>query len=243
MNIVSRVAAARIDPTLLPAAHMPGRPPPSSDRLTRQKILDSALALYAEKGIDGVPVRALTSHAGVNVAAVHYHFGSTEALAEAVFDELAARVNKRRALALKEITAAARTKSARPEVKAIVRAFVAPYVGDGAATEGQLLAQLILKHRLSPSPMTERVIKKHFDPMAKQFVAALHDAVPEIPLSLMYLRYMLMVSTVVLFLSDRGRPNRLHRLSGTRAGTTDTQAVANALVDFVVGGIRVSASS
>lgn len=58
-----------------------------------------------------------------------------------------------------------------------------------------MLAQLILKHRLSPSQMTVRVIKKHFDPMAKKFVATLHDAVPEIPLSLMYLRYMLMVST------------------------------------------------
>ena len=222
---------------------MPGRTSPSSDRLTRQKILDSALALYAEKGVDGVPVRTLTSHAGVNVAAIHYHFGSTEALAEAVFDELSARVNKRRTLALKEITAAARMEGARPQVPAIVRVFVAPYVGDGAATEGQLLAQLILKHRLSPSPMTERVIKKHFDPMAKQFVAALHDAVPEIPLGLMYLRYMLMVSTVVLFLTDRGRPNRLHRLAGTKGGTTDSQAIANALVDFVVGGIRVSASS
>ena len=201
------------------------------------------MALYAEKGIDGVPVRALTGHAGVNVAAIHYHFGSTEALAEAVFDELSARVNKRRTAALKEITAAALAGGTRPEVPAIVRVFVAPYVGDGSATEGQLLAQLILKHRLSPSPMTERVIKKHFDPMAKQFVAALQDAVPEIPLGLMYLRYMLMVSTVVLFLTDRGRPNRLHRLSGTKAGATDTKAVANALVDFVVGGIRAPASS
>jgi len=222
---------------------MPGRTSPSSDRLTRQKILDSALALYSEKGVDGVPVRTLTSHAGVNVAAIHYHFGSTEALAEALFDELSARVNKRRSLALKEITAAAGKGDTRPEVTPIVMAFVAPYVGEGAATEGQLLAQLILKHRLSPSPMTERVIKKHFDPMAKQFVAALHDAVPEIPLSLMYLRYMLMVSTVVLFLTDRGRPNRLHRLSGIKAGTTDTQYIANALVDFVVGGIRAPASS
>lgn len=222
---------------------MPGRTLPSSDRLTRQKILDSALALYAEKGIDGVPVRTLTSHAGVNVAAIHYHFGSTEALAEALFDELSARVNKRRTLALKEITAAAGTAGTRLEVRAIVEAFVAPYVGDGAATEGQLLAQLILKHRLSPSPMTERVIKKHFDPMAKQFVSALHSAVPGVPLQLMYLRYMLMVSTVVLFLTDRGRPNRLHRLSGTKAETTDKQAIAKALVDFVVGGILAPASS
>lgn len=98
-----------------------------------------------------------------------------------------------RRLHLKEITAEVGTTGARPEVKAIVEAFVAPYVEDGAATEGQLLAQLILKHRLSPSPMTERVIKRHFDLMAKQFMVALHDAMPETPLSLMYVRYVLMV--------------------------------------------------
>lgn len=222
---------------------MPARQPPSSDRLTQQKIIDSALALYAEKGIDGVPVRTLTSHAGVNVAAIHYHFGGTEALAEAVFGELSGRVNKRRSLALEAITSAAAAAGKRPDVAEIVEAFVAPYVGPDAATEGQLLAQLILKHRLSPSPMTERVIKKHFDPMAKQFVAALHAAVPEIPLNLMYLRYMLMVSTVVLSLSDRGRANRLQRLSGSKATTAGGQVERVALVDFIVGGLRTPASS
>ncbi|WP_418131979.1 TetR/AcrR family transcriptional regulator (plasmid) [Variovorax sp. 375MFSha3.1] len=221
---------------------MPGRPSPSSDRLTQQKIIDSALALYAEKGIDGVPVRALTSHAGVNVAAIHYHFGSTEALAEAVFGELSARVNKRRTRALQELTSAAEATGHKPDVEDIVDAFVAPYVGPDAATEGQLLAQLILKHRLVPSAMTERVIKKHFDPMAKQFVAALHDAVPEIPLELMYLRYMLMVSTVVLSLSDRGRTSRLQRLSGSKATAADRQTIRTALIDFIVGGIRAPAS-
>lgn len=237
-----RIATAGTRLLSLPSVDMPGRPPPSPDRLTQQKIIDSALALYAEKGIDGVPVRALTSHAGVNVAAIHYHFGGTEALAEAVFGELSARVNKRRIRALEEIISAAKAAGRKPDVENIVSTFVDPYVGPDAATEGQLLAQLILKHRLSPSPMTERVIKKHFDPMAKQFVAALHDAMPEIPMELMYLRYMLMVSTVVLSLSDRGRTNRLQRLSGSKATAPDGQAVRTALVDFIVGGMRAPAS-
>jgi AcrR family transcriptional regulator len=237
-----RIAAAGTRLLSLPPLDMPGRQPPSPDRLTQQKIIDSALALYAEKGIDGVPVRALTSHAGVNVAAIHYHFGGTEALAEAVFGELSARVNKRRIRALEEIISAAKAAGRKPDVENIVSTFVGPYVGPDAATEGQLLAQLILKHRLSPSPMTERVIKKHFDPMAKQFVAALHDAMPEIPMELMYLRYMLMVSTVVLSLSDRGRTNRLQRLSGSKATAPDGQAVRTALVDFIVGGMRAPAS-
>lgn len=221
---------------------MPARRAAPSDRLTKQKIIDSALTLYAENGIDGVPVRTLTSHAGVNVAAIHYHFGGTEALAEAVFSELSVRVNKRRTLALEEIVSAARHSGRKAKVADIVAAFVEPYVGADSATEGQLLSQLILKHRLSPSPMTERVIKKHFDPMAKQFVAALHEAVPEVPLALMYWRYMFMVSTVVLSMSGRGRTTRLQRLSGSKAITADSDAMRSALVDFIVGGMQSPAS-
>lgn len=211
------------------------------DRITRQKIIDSALRLYAQNGIDGVPVRALTSDAGVNVAAVHYHFGGTEALAEAVFGELSERINAQRVMALEAITADASRAGRKPEVRAIVQAFVAPYVGPDAATEGRLLAQLILKHRLSPSPMTERVVGKHFDPMAKKFVAALLQALPEVPASVMAMRYMLMVSTVVLSLSDRGRAQRLQRLAG-RAARDDLQTMEAALVDFIVAGLRAPVS-
>jgi AcrR family transcriptional regulator len=209
-----------------------------SEGATQQKIIDAALVLFAEYGIDGVPVRALTSHAGVNVAAIHYHFGGMEAVAEAVFNELSARINKTRTSKLEEILARAKAKRKKPNVTEIVLAFIEPYVDDNATTEGQLLAQLIVKHRLSPSPMTEQVIKKHFDPMAKQFVAALHEAIPSVPLSQMYWRYMLLVSTVVLSVSARRGSNRLQRLSEGEADGADLKAMRDALVEFVIGGIR-----
>ncbi len=218
--------------------NMAARKPSPPDHLTKQKIIDSALTLYAQKGIDGVPVRELTAHAGVNIAAIHYHFGGTAALAEEVFSELAAQVNRRRTLALADIIEAARQKGRRAEVADIVAAFVEPYVGPQSATEGQLLAQLILKHRLSPSEMTERVIKKHFDPMAKAFVAALHASVPEVSLDLMYRRYMLMVSTVVLSTSDRGSTSRLQRLLGKKASASEGDVLKSTLVEFIVAGMQ-----
>ena len=45
--------------------------------------MDAALDLLAERGEDGVTLRALTDAAGANVAAVSYHFGSLGALYEA----------------------------------------------------------------------------------------------------------------------------------------------------------------
>ena len=43
---------------------------------THDRILDAAERLFAEHGVAGTSVRAITDQAQVNVAAVNYHFGS-----------------------------------------------------------------------------------------------------------------------------------------------------------------------
>ncbi|WP_460305016.1 TetR/AcrR family transcriptional regulator [Actinocorallia aurea] len=50
------------------------------------RLLDAAAKLFAEQGYDAVSVRAVNKAAGMNPAAVHYHFGSKEALATAVLE-------------------------------------------------------------------------------------------------------------------------------------------------------------
>ena len=41
----------------------------------RQRLLDAAGPIFAERGFEGVTVRDLAAEATVNVAAVGYHFG------------------------------------------------------------------------------------------------------------------------------------------------------------------------
>ena len=53
---------------------------------TKEQILDVAERMFAESGVHGVSLRAIIAEAGVNLAAVHYHFGSKDALVEAVFE-------------------------------------------------------------------------------------------------------------------------------------------------------------
>ena len=45
---------------------------------TKNKILDAADVLFADKGFNGTSLREITSQANVNLAAVNYHFGSKE---------------------------------------------------------------------------------------------------------------------------------------------------------------------
>ncbi|MCX2779793.1 TetR family transcriptional regulator [Microbulbifer thermotolerans] len=53
---------------------------------TVSRILDAAEILFAERGFTETSLRTITSTAGVNLAAVNYHFGSKKELIQAVFE-------------------------------------------------------------------------------------------------------------------------------------------------------------
>ncbi|MGA3253261.1 MAG: TetR family transcriptional regulator [Mycobacterium sp.] len=62
----------------------PGRPSGSSD--TRERILTSALELFARNGIDRTSIRAVAAGAGVDAALVHHYFGTKQQLFAAAID-------------------------------------------------------------------------------------------------------------------------------------------------------------
>lgn len=70
------------------------RPLKADADATRRRILASAIALFGERGPDGVSVRAIGADAGVSLATVHHYFGSKAALyracIDAMYDELVA---------------------------------------------------------------------------------------------------------------------------------------------------------
>ena len=51
---------------------------------TAAALIEAARELFALHGYDGASVRAITARAGANLGAITYHFGSKEALYEAV---------------------------------------------------------------------------------------------------------------------------------------------------------------
>lgn len=50
----------------------------------KERILDEAMRLFAERGFDSVTVRDIASEAEVSVGLINHHFGSKEGLREAV---------------------------------------------------------------------------------------------------------------------------------------------------------------
>lgn len=204
---------------------------------TAGRVLSAAEALFAKKGPDASSLREVTALAGVNLAAVNYHFGSKEGLAEAVFERLAGRINGRRLADLEACMAKARSEGRPPRLDDILSIFVQPYLEPDEQSGGLLLARFILQHRLQRSALTRRIIKKHFDPLAKRCIEALSLACPGVDPEEFYWRYIFMVGAVVLTITDSSSDNRLVGLTKGRVDTRDRADLHRALIRFLRGGM------
>ncbi|MEN8181657.1 MAG: TetR/AcrR family transcriptional regulator [Myxococcota bacterium] len=158
-------------------------------RSTRERILDAAERLFAEQGISGTPLRALTAEAGVNLAAVHYHFGSKERLLDAVVERRARPVNEQRLRELEVLEEGAGTRA--PEVEEILTAFLAPGVRslEQLSTRRVPLARLIARIEAQPPGVVEELVRRHFGAVGQRFVEALQRALPELPQELVSDRF------------------------------------------------------
>src|SRR5437868_4149068 len=91
---------------------------------TKDKILDTAERLIGERGYAATSLRQVITEAGVNLAAVHYHFGSKEDLLDAVVARKVTPVNADRMAWLERVEAAA--GSGPPAVEDVLEAFFLP---------------------------------------------------------------------------------------------------------------------
>src|ERR687891_570366 len=129
---------------------------------TRERILDAAEQRFAEEGFAGTSLREITSLAGVNVAAVHYHFGSKEELLRAVLSRIVEPVNRERVELLQEAEAAAAPNG--PSVEAILEAFIAPdlRVIRDLGERGAVITRFIGRSYTEPTELVRRMVAEQF---------------------------------------------------------------------------------
>src|SRR5579872_1323308 len=91
---------------------------------TKDRILDTAERLFAENGYGATSLRSIIAAAGVNLAAVHYHFHSKEELLATVMRRRVEPVNRERLAMLEDAERAA--GPAGPSIEAVLTALLAP---------------------------------------------------------------------------------------------------------------------
>jgi AcrR family transcriptional regulator len=88
---------------------------------TRERLMDAALALLAQRGEQSVTLRAIIKRAKANVAAVSYHFGSLSSLCNAAVERALERYLDAQ---YKEL----RALGPKPTVEQVAAAFAGPTI-------------------------------------------------------------------------------------------------------------------
>lgn len=147
---------------------------------TKSKILDVAEELFAEEGLDRVSIRDITDAAGVNLAAVNYHFGGKEELIGAVFERRIKPLNDARIEAIDQLQRQAGART--PKVEQILEAFILPALSccRKGEKEGKAFAKLFGRCLAEPRPEVEALLRRLFDPLAEKLDDALLKALPHL---------------------------------------------------------------
>jgi AcrR family transcriptional regulator len=148
---------------------------------TQTRILEAAEELFMQHGFEGTSMRLLTSKAGVNLAAVNYHFGSKDALIEAVFRRRLDAINTERIGELDRLEKDAQGKPLAPE--AIVRAFIGASLRmvEDQKGGGRNFARLLGRAYTEPSKPIRLIIGQMYALPMERFRSAFERALPELP--------------------------------------------------------------
>ena len=149
--------------------------------VTCTRILDAAEELFMQHGFEGTSMRTLTAKAGVNLAAVNYHFGSKDALIEAVFRRRLDPMNAARIAELDRLENAAGGAALAPE--AIIRAFLGASLAliEDAKCGGRNFIRLLGRAYTEPSKPIRVLIGQLYAPAMSRFKSAFERALPELP--------------------------------------------------------------
>lgn len=199
---------------------------------TREKILDAAERLFAAYGFAGTSLRAVTKEAGVNLAAVHYHFGTKEDLLRAVLSRIVVPINRERLEMLELVEAAAGND--HPSLEGILEAFIAPdlrLIRD-LGERGVIMTRFLGRSYTEPAEMVQVLIREQYEELGQRFMEVAARALPEVPQEELYWRFKLVVGVLTYILADTDRTG------GYAEDLSDVDGTVRRLVAFLTPGLR-----
>jgi AcrR family transcriptional regulator len=198
---------------------------------TKEQILTVAERLFADNGFVGTTLRNVVSEAGVNLAAVHYHFGSKEELFRAVVARFARPVVERELAVL----AALKSDLELPSVEVLLSAVIHPSLEILSEGEDSRLvrARFMGRCRTEPEPI-QSIAHAEFSVVTEAFLDVFQRVLPEQPRSQLSWKFDLVISALVRVLMEAGKPYALLRSNRPE----DIEVATQRLVAFLGPGMR-----
>ncbi len=157
---------------------------------TKERILDAAETLFAERGFAATSLRAIAARAEVNLAATHYHFGSKKGLLAAVFHRRIAPINALRLDGLQQLEDSGEALT----VENILAAFFQPFTRDDMYATAPAVIGWIYGE---PEVITKPIFEREFTTVARRYQQTLAKVLPRVTRDDLRWRFHFMVGSMI----------------------------------------------
>jgi AcrR family transcriptional regulator len=200
----------------------------NSSASTKERILTAAEALFAQRGFEGASLRQLTAAAGVNLAAVNYHFGSKDNLVEEVFKRRLDQLNARRLAALKQVAG-----QADASLEDVLAAFIRPALDLSHDGGGGLFMRVLARAFAEHDDSLRKFLSDNYGHVMRQFTAEFARLLPGLSKEELYWRIDLVTGALTHAMSGFGIIQRKSDVSET----VHREQTAAHLIRFAAAGL------
>lgn len=193
---------------------------------TRELILNAAGRIFAKNGFHATTVRQITREAGVNVAAVNYHFRDKQ--------ELYVSVLKRAHQAAANTAEADYADTPRQQLRTFIRTFLA-YLLDPKRPEWQ--GSLIAREMAQPTQALDRLVVESIAPVKRRIIGIVRELLgPDVPETWLNLSCASIIGQCLYYVHCREMISRLFPKGNGLP--RDIETLSDHVFEFSLGGLN-----
>ncbi|MES1243063.1 MAG: TetR family transcriptional regulator [Acidobacteriota bacterium] len=199
---------------------------------TRESLLDAAETLFSAHGIEAASLRQITQHAGANLAAVNYHFGSKDGLVRAVFSRRLRPLTEERIRLLEQADL-----DAEDAIEQVLTAFLTPILRvlkespEGVRGFGRLMGRVFSE----PSEEVRKMVFEEFRESIDRYLEAFRTILPHLEEAERMWRFHFVAGAMSHTIACT---QMLERFSEGRCTASDPGEALRQMVTFLAAGLR-----
>jgi len=144
----------------------------------RDRLLDAAEELFAERGFDKTSVRELAAAAGCNIASVNYYFGGKGNLYSEMWRRHLVEMTNIRLASIDKVMS---ESNGKPDLEDLLRSFAYAFVGPLVDKDGgERLIRLMLREMIETHLPADMFGKEVIEPTLSAMQEALSKACPQL---------------------------------------------------------------